>query len=94
MKTPYTLASPALPTGFDSISIGRLSNLFAEKAIDLLFNGSNGIPRLINILAHKALMIAFRKGDRILTDKHIELAVADTESAQQRKLGDRRLFST
>ncbi|MDA0281144.1 MAG: AAA family ATPase [Proteobacteria bacterium] len=70
------------------------SNLFTEKAIDLLFNGSNGIPRLINILAHKALMIAFRKGDRILTDKHIELAVADTESAQQHKLGDRRLFST
>lgn len=70
------------------------SNLFTEKAIDLLFQGSKGIPRLINILAHKALMIAFRKGDRALTDKHIELAVEDTESAQQHKLGARRLFST
>ncbi|MFT7471158.1 MAG: MSHA biogenesis protein MshM [Kiritimatiellia bacterium] len=69
------------------------SNLFTEKAMDLLFNGSKGVPRLINILAHKALMIAFRKGDRVLTDKHVELAVADTESAQQHKLGARHLFS-
>jgi len=69
------------------------SNLFTEKAIDLLFHGSKGIPRLINILAHKALMIAFRKGDHALTDRHIELAIEDTESAQQHKLGARGLFS-
>ena len=70
------------------------SNPFAGKAIDLLFNGSKGIPRLINILAHKALMIPFRKGERVLTDKHIKLTLADTRSAQQHKLRTRRLFST
>jgi|TARA_B110000483_G_scaffold163696_1_gene193897 MSHA biogenesis protein MshM len=59
------------------------SNLFAGKAIDLLFNGSKAIPRLINTLAHKALMIAFRKGERFLTGKHIELTLEDSQSVQQ-----------
>ncbi|PCI75652.1 MAG: AAA family ATPase [SAR86 cluster bacterium] len=59
------------------------SNLFTEKAVELIFRGSEGIPRLINILAHKALMVAFGKGDYALTDRHIKLAIEDTESAQQ-----------
>jgi MSHA biogenesis protein MshM len=70
------------------------SNLFTQKAVDLIFRSSKGIPRLINILAHKALMVAFGKGDHTLTDKHIELAIEDTESAQHHKLRARRLFST
>jgi len=70
------------------------SDLFTEKAKDLLFHGSKEIPRLINILAHKALMIAFRKGDHALTEKHIGLAVKDTKSALQHKQGVRGLFST
>jgi len=49
----------------------------------LLFNDSKGIPRLINTLAHKALMIAFRKGERFLTGKHIELTLEDSQSVQQ-----------
>lgn len=69
------------------------SNLFSQKAIDLIYRASNGTPRLINILAHKALMVAFGKGDHSLTDKHIELAIEDTESAQHQKLRARRFFS-
>lgn len=69
------------------------SNLFSQKAIDLIYRASNGTPRLINILAHKALMVAFGKGDHSLTDKHIELAIEDTESAQHQKLRTRRFFS-
>jgi len=69
------------------------TQLFTQKAIDLIFRGSSGIPRLINILAHKTLMAAFGKGDHILTDKHVELAIEDTESAQQQKIRARRLFT-
>ncbi len=58
------------------------SSLFSEKAIDEIFRASKGIPRLINILAHKALMVAFGKGDYSLTHKHVELAIEDTESAK------------
>ena len=69
------------------------SNLFTEKAIDLIFHASKGIPRLINILAHKALMVAFGKGDHALTEKHIQLAIEDTEPTHQHKSQARRLFS-
>lgn len=69
------------------------SNMFSQKAVDLIFRGSKGTPRLINILAHKALMVAFGKGDHTVTEKHIELAIEDTESAQQHKVRARRLLS-
>lgn len=69
------------------------SNLFSPQAIDLILRGSKGIPRLINIIAHKALMVAFGKGDHALTDKHIELAIQDTEFAHQHKHRARRFFS-
>lgn len=69
------------------------SNLFTQKAVDLIFRGSKGTPRLINILAHKALMVAFGKGDNTVTEKHIKLAIEDTESVQHHKARARRLFS-
>jgi MSHA biogenesis protein MshM len=45
-----------------------------------LFRASKGVPRLINILAHKTLMAAFGEGARHASDRHVRLAVADTES--------------
>ena len=70
------------------------SNLFTHKAVDLISRSSNGIPRLINISAHKALMVAFGKRDYALTDKHIKLALEDIHYVQQKKLRTPRFFST
>lgn len=70
------------------------SNLFSQKAVDVIFRGSIGVPRLINILAHKTLMVAFGKGEHSITEEHVELAIADTDSAQQHKLRTNRLLST
>ena len=67
---------------------------FSGKAVDALYRSSKGVPRLINILAHKALMVAFGKGDYSLTEKHVELAVEDTESVQPPTSRSNRLFST
>ncbi len=54
---------------------------FNAGALRRLHKASDGIPRLINILAHKALMAAYGKGTRTVTPKHVGMAVADTESA-------------
>lgn len=54
--------------------------LFDRRAVALLYRSSNGIPRLINILCHKALMSAFGQGDRVVTRRHIKKAIQDTES--------------
>ena len=56
--------------------------LFEPKALDELARGSRGVPRLINILAHKALMAAFGEGEQRVTRKHARAAIADTDDAR------------
>jgi MSHA biogenesis protein MshM len=62
----------------------RLSNgeLFDVTAIKKLTSLSRGIPRLVNILAHKALMLAYGRGEYKVTGKHIQLAGKDTDDVQ------------
>jgi MSHA biogenesis protein MshM len=68
--------------------------LFNAAAVDLLHEASGGIPRTINILCHKSLMVAFGKGDRLITNSHVEKAIADTEIVAPKKPSWRqRLFS-
>jgi len=57
-------------------------SLFTQNAIDLISSHSEGNPRIINILAHKALMIAFNAGDRSLTENHVQAALETAESLQ------------
>lgn len=56
--------------------------LFDKQSIDLLAVASRGIPRLVNVLAHKALMSAFGKGDRMIREAHVRAAVVDTEGVE------------
>jgi MSHA biogenesis protein MshM len=58
-----------------------LSSLFTKKARDLLYQASNGVPRIVNILCHKALMAAYGRGEKNITTKTMRLAVKDTEIA-------------
>lgn len=54
--------------------------LFDVKAINLLCRASKGIPRLVNILCHKALMSAFGQGEKVIQYKHMLAAIKDTDS--------------
>lgn len=56
--------------------------IFNRRAIQALYHASDGIPRLINILSHKALMVAYGKGDRTLDAEHIRRAAEDTEGVE------------
>lgn len=56
--------------------------LFSKRALDFLYRASEGIPRVINILCHKALMVAFGKGERTVQLDHIKHAAEDTEGIQ------------
>lgn len=55
--------------------------LFDGAAVRSLVRASGGIPRLLNILAHKALMVAFGEGRRQVGRRHVRRAQRDTESA-------------
>jgi MSHA biogenesis protein MshM len=58
----------------------RGTRVFSERATKRLSRASTGVPRLVNILAHKSLMAAFGEGKRYVTEAHVRLAIADTES--------------
>lgn len=55
------------------------TQLFDNAALKLLYRASGGVPRLINILAHKSLMSAYGKGDRLVGYTHVKAAVNDTD---------------
>ncbi len=52
---------------------------FAPDALDALHRFSRGIPRLVNILSHKALMAGYGQGVRDVARQHVEMAAHDTE---------------
>jgi MSHA biogenesis protein MshM len=56
--------------------------LFADRAVRRLYKASRGIPRLVNILSHKGMMVAFGEGVHHVEARHVRLAVRDTESVQ------------
>lgn len=60
----------------------RGPRLFPHKVVKRIYRTSNGIPRLVNILSHKALMAAFGEGARVVSERHVRMAVEDTESTQ------------
>jgi MSHA biogenesis protein MshM len=57
-------------------------NLFTSRAIRQLHRSSRGIPRLVNLLCHKALMAAYGAGTTFITPKQVRLAAKDTEDTR------------
>ncbi|MCT8859002.1 AAA family ATPase [Shewanella xiamenensis] len=57
--------------------------LFSPKLTRKIAEASRGIPRLINILAHKALMLSFGEGATQVRIAHIKGAIQDTEDASR-----------
>jgi MSHA biogenesis protein MshM len=55
--------------------------LFSPRALKLLFKASRGIPRLINILSHKGLLLAYGYGKKKIDATTIRIAIADTNDA-------------
>ncbi len=53
--------------------------LFSQNALDLLYRSSRGIPRLVNVLSHKALMAAYGQGLASVGPNHVRAACADTD---------------
>jgi len=70
----------------------RGPRVFSVEAVKRLFRASGGVPRLINVLAHKSLMTAFGEGARTVGEAHVRLAIGDTESAHARPSVTTRLL--
>ena len=59
--------------------------LFAPNALAELHAASRGVPRLVNILAHKSLLVLWGEGGRQVARRHVRIAVDDTPSAGARR---------
>ncbi|MGK5078914.1 ExeA family protein [Janthinobacterium sp. HLX7-2] len=63
--------------GFDG------ARLFSRGGVARLYQASGGIPRLINIMAHKALMVAYGEGRQQVSARHVALAASDTLASKR-----------
>ncbi|GGF82859.1 ExeA family protein [Alteromonas lipolytica] len=60
----------------------RGGDLFNRQCCELLYRASGGTPRVVNVLAHKALMLAYGEGKNVVEPEHVAAASADTEAAR------------
>jgi MSHA biogenesis protein MshM len=64
--------------------------LFSRSAIFVLWLASAGVPRMLNILANKAMMLSYGEGRAGVGARQVIAAIRDTEAA----LGWKRISST
>jgi len=57
--------------------------LFNRSALNAVYKASRGVPRLINIIAHKALLSAYGQGDHYVSAPHVRKAAADPPPARR-----------
>ncbi|GGX87312.1 AAA family ATPase [Massilia dura] len=58
------------------------ARLFSQRAVRRIYRATGGIPRLVNIVAHKALMLAYGEGRHLADHRHVALAAGDTIGAR------------
>ena len=59
--------------------------LFTKKARNMLYRASQGVPRIVNVLSHKSLLVAYGRGLKCIDHKTVKIAVDDTDSANVSK---------
>lgn len=65
---------------------GRAENaapLFDARAIGTLHRASAGVPRVVNVVAHKALMLAYGRGQLRVVSRDVARAARDTLAANR-----------
>lgn len=60
----------------------RGGRLFTPAALRILHRASRGVPRLVNVIAHKAMMLAYGQGVSSVGVRQVMLASRDTGSAK------------
>lgn len=71
----HRLATAALDEATDT-------QVFEPAAARAMATISAGVPRLVNVLAHKCLMLAYGENEHRVSLRHVRLAAADTPGVQ------------
>jgi MSHA biogenesis protein MshM len=59
----------------------RGDRIFTPRAVRAIVHASRGLPRLVNILANKSMMLAYGEGESHVAIHHVRAAIADTPVA-------------
>jgi MSHA biogenesis protein MshM len=59
----------------------RGNRVFGSAAVKAMARVSRGVPRVVNILAHKAMLLAYGEGSQQVLPHHVRRAAADTPAA-------------
>ncbi len=60
-----------------NIALGKGKVRFSRDAVEMVFRYSRGIPRMINVVSDRTLLIAFTQSTKKITPKIVKLAVSD-----------------
>jgi general secretion pathway protein A len=60
-----------------NIALGKGKVRFSRPAVEMVFRYSRGIPRMINVVSDRTLLIAFTQSTKKITPKIVKLAVSD-----------------
>ena len=60
-----------------NVALGKGRVQFARSAVELIYKYSHGIPRMINVLADRSLLIAYTMNTKKITPKIVRTAVKD-----------------
>lgn len=52
--------------------------IFTPRAVGLMYRATHGVPRLVNILANKALLMVYGEGGYEVSHRHVRVAARDT----------------
>ena len=63
----------------------RGNRMFTRPAIRVVHRFSGGVPRLVNVIAHKAMLLAYGEGLQQVLPRHARGAALDTPAARQRR---------
>lgn len=63
---------------------------FDRKALRLVHTSTDGVPRRINVLCDRALLVGFVDGAHVIEEKHIRKAIEEVRGRRARKHAPRR----
>lgn len=67
-----------------ALNVHTDTQVFEPAAAHALAHHSGGVPRLLNVMAHKCLMLAYGEGVHRVSARHVQLAALDTPGVQGR----------
>ncbi len=69
-------------------------SLFTKGARRRLYRASRGLPRLLNVLCHKSMLVSYGRGLTKIDARSVKRAIADTESTRPYKTQSRTQIVT